>query len=100
MSSNEGSLEEGGGGGIKPEAPGGRDGSVGASMGGAQAITAARGVAPVVATGSADLMLYTACEEGFVKTWRVGERAMKGVLAPGAKKKRCMLDDIVLIIRL
>lgn len=74
MSSNEGSLEGGGGGGVKPDTSEGRSGSVGISGVGAPATTAAEGGAPAVASGSVDLMLYTACEEGFVKTWRVGER--------------------------
>lgn len=74
MSSNEGSLEGGGGGGVKLDDSEGRSGGVGASGGGAPATTAAGGGAPAVASGSADLLLYTACEEGFVKTWRVGER--------------------------
>lgn len=74
MSSNEGSLE-GGGGGVKPNASEDQSGRVGGSGHGATTSSAAGGGAPVVASGSADLMLYTACEEGFVKTWRVGKRA-------------------------
>eukprot|EP00903_Cladosiphon_okamuranus_P008717 g8350.t1 len=73
MSSNEGSLEGGDGGGVKPDTSEGLSGSVDASRGGSPATTAVGGGAPAVASGSADLMLYTACEEGFVKTWRVGD---------------------------
>lgn len=72
MSSNEGCLEVGGGGRVKHDASEVQSGGVGTSGRGAAATTTAGGGPPVVASGTADLMLYTACEEGFVKTWRVG----------------------------
>lgn len=74
LSSNEGSLE-GGGGGVKPDTTERQSGGIGAGGRGATTTTAA---APAVVSGIAELMLYTACEEGFVKTWRVGERAKNG----------------------
>ena len=90
MSSNEGSLEGGGGGGggIKTDGSEGRSGGGGASGVGTLPITAAGGGgAPVVAGGIADLLLYTACEEGFVKTWRVGERFGTGVTEKTVDKR-------------
>lgn len=72
MSSNEGSLE-GDGGGVKPDVSEGQSGTVGGSGRGATTATVAGGGVAAVTSGSADLMLYTACEEGFVKTWRVGK---------------------------
>lgn len=86
MSTNEGYLEGGGGDGVKVDASEGHIGAVGASGGGATTTTAAVGGAPAVASGSADLMLYTACEEGFVKTWKVGERSKNGCLCRGDRK--------------
>ncbi|CAM9168152.1 unnamed protein product [Hapterophycus canaliculatus] len=83
MSSNEGLVEGsgvsnpdsseglgrggGGGGGLVSNGARGGDGGMGA----AAASTPAAG--PGAAGGSANLMLFTACEEGFVKTWRVGD---------------------------
>lgn len=60
----------GGGGGSGLGCNGGRgsDGGTGA------AAAAASSAAPGATGSSANLMLFTACEEGFVKTWRVGER--------------------------
>lgn len=91
MSSNEGPVEGVGGGSDADSSKrlsgggGGSGGSAGISGGGggvtkntAAAAAAGEGGNAGVAGGSANLMLYTACEEGFVKTWRVGKRGEKG----------------------
>ncbi|CAM9600070.1 unnamed protein product [Ectocarpus fasciculatus] len=78
MSTNEGPVE--GGGGLNAdtsEGPSGRgggdSGGDGFGVGATRASPAAvRSTTPVAGSRS-NLMLFTACEEGFVKTWRLGE---------------------------
>ncbi|CAM9994687.1 unnamed protein product [Ectocarpus sp. 4 AP-2014] len=78
MSTNEGPMERGGGlNHDTPEGPSGRGGGDslgdGFGVGATRASPAAvRSTTPVAGSGS-NLMLFTACEEGFVKTWRLGD---------------------------
>lgn len=78
MSTNEGPVERGGGlNHDTPEGPSGRGGGDslgdGFGVGATRASPAAvRSTTPVAGSRS-NLMLFTACEEGFVKTWRLGE---------------------------
>lgn len=76
MSSNEGPIE-GGGGGSNPDSSVRLITAGTCSNGGGGGVTTNTATAAAVGEGvggCASLMLYTACEEGFVKTWKVGKR--------------------------
>lgn len=85
MSTNEGPVE--GGGGLNAdtsEGPSGRgggdSGGDGFGVGATRASPAAVRSTTPVAGGRSNLMLFTACEEGFVKTWRLGEQRVNQII--------------------
>lgn len=85
MSTNEGPVERGGG--LNPDTPeglsgrggGGDNRDEGFGVGATRAAPAVRSSTPV-AGDRGNLMLFTACEEGFVKTWRLGEYPINQIL--------------------